>query len=145
MPLRHEPSGPVLLFDGECGLCNRVVRRLLRIDRRGRLKFAALQSPAGQSYLRLQGLPTEDFSTLVYVPEWETRYRPEFKLRTDGVVAALRACGGLGCFLGVGLSLVPRFLRDDVYRRVARVRFRVFGVWKACPLPNPEWSGRFFE
>src|SRR4051812_37486572 len=47
---------PVLFFDGECGLCNRVVRLLLRLDTRGRLRFAPLQGPVAQDYLRAHGL-----------------------------------------------------------------------------------------
>ena len=42
---------PVLLYDGECGLCNRLVRLLLRADRAGRLNYAPLQSGPAQTYL----------------------------------------------------------------------------------------------
>src|SRR4051794_7961959 len=87
-------SAPVLLFDGECGLCNRLVRGLLRLDRRGRLLFAPLQGPSAQRYLRSHGLPTEDFDTLVFVPDWNHRQGPDFLLRTAGAIAALRAAGG---------------------------------------------------
>ena len=135
---------PVLLFDGECGLCNRVVRWLLRIDRRGRLRFAPLQGPDAQAYLAAHGLPTRDFSTLVFVPDWERRERPDFRLRTDGVVAALRACGGAGAWLAALLAIVPAPCRDAGYRLVARWRFRIFGPWRQCPLPKPEWRARFF-
>jgi hypothetical protein len=52
---------PVLLFDGECGLCQRLVRVLLGLDRRGRLRFAPLQGPAAQSYLRQHGSARDRF------------------------------------------------------------------------------------
>ena len=42
----------VLFYDGQCGLCNRVVRLLLQTDRAGRLRFATLQSAPAQAYLR---------------------------------------------------------------------------------------------
>ncbi len=148
-----EPAGPVLLFDGECGLCNRVVRLLLRLDRRGRLRFAPLQGPAAQGFLHAHGLPVEDFSTLVFVPDWARstssgrarREDPEFLLRTDGAIAALRAGGGAGRWLAAVLAIVPRRLRDAGYKFVARTRYRIFGPWKACPLPRPEWAARFLE
>jgi predicted DCC family thiol-disulfide oxidoreductase YuxK len=136
-------GNPVLLFDGDCGLCNRVVRLLLRIDRRGALRFAPLQGPAAQSYLRAHGLPTEDFSTLVLVPDWDHRERPDFRLRTSGVIGALRAAGGAGRPLAALLALFPAGLRDAGYRLVARVRTRIFGPWRSCPLPRPEWASRF--
>ena len=144
-PIPPQSFGPVLLFDGECGLCNRVVRMLLRIDSDGRLRFAALQSPPAQEFLRAHGLPTGDFDTLVFVPDWSQRDDPEviFLRRTAGVIAALRSCGGAGRLLAGLLAIFPAALRDAVYRLVARARHRMFGPWRACPLPRPEWSGRF--
>jgi predicted DCC family thiol-disulfide oxidoreductase YuxK len=138
-------AGPVLLYDGECGLCNRVVRLLLRLDRGERLRFARLQSDAGQSYLQAHGLPAADFDSLVYVPDWSRQGEREFKLRTDGVIAALRACGGLGPELAAVLAVFPAAWRDAGYRLVARWRYRIFGVWRPRPLARPEWVGRFLE
>src|SRR4051812_39696374 len=97
MPFTGRPkliAGPVLFFDGECGLCNRLVRLLLRIDHRARLRFAPLQGPVAQAYLRSHGLPTVDFDTLTFVPDWQHRDRPDYLSRTSGVIAALRAIGG---------------------------------------------------
>lgn len=139
----NDVTGPVLLFDGECGLCNRVVRRLLRLDRRGVLRFAPLQGPVAQEFLHAHGLPAQDFSTLVFVPDWARHGQPEFLLRTDGVIAALRACGRNG--LAGLLGLMPRGLRDAGYKFVARTRYKIFGPWKACPLPRPEWVKRFLQ
>ena len=135
-------SGPVLLYDGECGLCNRVVRRLLALDRGGRLRFAPLQGPSAQAYLRAHGLPTADFSTLVFVADWPANAAAP-RLRTDGVIAALRVTGRPGC-AGL-LAVFPRGVRDAGYKFVARVRYRIFGPWRACPLPRPEWATRFIE
>lgn len=150
-PTNHASSSPVLLFDGECGLCNRVVRALLRLDRIGALRFAPLQGPAAQEFLRTHGLPADDFETLVFVPDWSQRADPStssgqgnnFLVRTDGVVAALRAVGAMR--RAALLALVPRALRDAVYRLVARWRTKFFGPWRSCPLPRPEWTERFFS
>ncbi len=138
-------AGPVLLFDGECGLCNRIVRLLLRLDDRGELRFAALQSAPAQAFLRAHGLPTEHFDTLVFVPEWARRDKPgaEIFLRTAGAIAALRRCGGAGRGLGDLLAIFPAALRDAIYRLIARWRYKLFGPWRACPQPRPEWPGRF--
>jgi predicted DCC family thiol-disulfide oxidoreductase YuxK len=135
-------AGPVLLYDGDCGLCNRIVRRLLAMDREGKLRFAPLQGLAAQAYLRAHGLPTSDFSTLVLVPDWPANAAAPL-LRTDGVIAALRAAGrpGWASLLGI----FPRFLRDAGYKFVARVRYAVFGPWRTCPLPRPEWKARFLD
>ena len=155
----NDRPGPVLLYDGECGLCNRTVRMLLRFDRRGVLRFAALQSAPAQEFLRAHGLPTEDFSTLVLVPDWakrmdssDTTSSPQggspparFALRTDGVAGALWMCGGGSRVLAALLYSIPRFVRDALYKFVSRTRYKIFGPWRACPLPRPEWTKRFLE
>ncbi len=143
-PPLADAAAPVLLFDGECGLCQRVVRLLLRLDRRGRLRFTPLQGAPGQEFLRTHGLPTEDFSTLVFVPDWARRNQTDFQLRTDGVIRALRAIGGAGPVLAAGLAIFPTAWRDAGYRLVARGRQRFFGPWRGGPLPRPEWAARIF-
>jgi predicted DCC family thiol-disulfide oxidoreductase YuxK len=133
---------PVLLFDGECGLCNRAVRLLLRMDRRERLQFSPLQSAAAQAYLRRRGLPTADFDSLIFVPDWNAPDAHAPRFRTDGVLSALRETGALGRVLSVA-GVIPRAWRDLLYRGVARIRYRVFGPYRATALPRPEWARRF--
>ncbi|HWA08691.1 MAG TPA: DCC1-like thiol-disulfide oxidoreductase family protein [Opitutaceae bacterium] len=131
-------SGPLLFFDGECGLCQRLVRLLLRLDRKGSLRFAPLQGATAQAWLRAHALPTEDFSTLVFAPPGPAEAP---RLRTDGIAGALRAAGRPG--LARSLAIVPRPLRDAVYRLVARTRFALFGPWRGGRPLRPEWAGRF--
>lgn len=134
---------PVLLFDGTCGLCNRSVRLLLRMDQHARIHFAPLQSEPAQAYLRSQGLPTEDFDSMVFVPDWTNPSQGHYLLRTNGVVAALRVCGGLAKAMGTVLGIIPTSWRDAGYKVIARWRYRIWGKWQACPLPKPEWTKRF--
>lgn len=140
-----EAPSPVILFDGECGLCNRVVRTLLRWDRKGRLRFSPLQGYLGQEFLRSHGLPTKEFSTLIYVPDWERRERPEFKVRSSAVVAALFQGGEITAVVGGLLWIIPRPIRDWGYRAMGNLRYKIWGPWKACPLPRPEWRTRILE
>lgn len=143
-PLGSAGPEPVLLFDAACGLCQRLVRVLLRLDRSGRLRFAPLQGTAGQAYLRRHGLPTADFDTLIFVPEWRRREQPEFLVRTAGLVAALRSTGRGGLRGAAALlAAVPPAWRDAAYKLVARWRFRLFGAWRERPLGRPEWAERF--
>ena len=133
---------PVLLYDGECGLCNRLVRVLLRADRTGRLNYAPLQSAPAQAYLREQGLPLTDFDSLVFVPDWDRPAAGGYRLRTDGALAACAEVGG-GWSVVAWLRFVPAWLRDPAYRLVARTRYRLFGVYRPTPLPVAEWEKRF--
>lgn len=119
-------SGPVLLFDGECGLCIRCVRLLLATDRRRRLRFAPLQGRAGQTYLREHGLPTEDFDSAIFVPECSQTREAAQVFRTDALLAAMRETGWPWWLLG-WLRILPRAWRDVAYGWVARWRRRLFG------------------
>lgn len=123
------PGNPVLLFDGECGLCQRVIRIMMALDRRGRLRYAPLQGPAAQAFLRARGLPVADFDSLVFVPDWDRRDSVDYALRSDGVIRALQAIGGVGRLLAWG-RVVPAGWRDAAYRQVARWRYRMFGPWR---------------
>lgn len=137
---------PVLLFDGECGLCNRIVRLMLRLDSQGRLRYAPLQGPSAQAYLQAHGLPTKDFDTIVYVPDWNRRDRPEHIVRTTGIIAALRAIGGgWARAMAAFLAVFPRIVRDAGYRVVGRWRYRIFGPWQPRPLRRSEWATRFLN
>jgi len=139
-------AGAVLFFDGECGLCQRLVRLLLHLDRGARLHYAALQSPVAQAYLRRHGLPVADFDSLIFVPDWSRRDQPEFLVRTAGAVAALHITGGGPARFAAGLlRLLPEGLRDAGYRCVARGRHWVFGPWQERPLARPEWTERFLS
>lgn len=134
---------PVLLYDGDCGLCDRVVRILLRADKTGRLHYAPLQGTPAQTYLRAQGLPTADFASLVFVPDWNQPVPGAFRLRTDGALAACVVVGG-GLWRAVGWTrFIPRILRDGIYRLVARSRHMLFGEFQPAPLPDPAWAQRF--
>jgi len=136
-------SQPVLLYDGECGLCNRVVRLLLRTDRRGRLKFAPLQSAPAQAYLRAQGLPTQDFDSLIFVPDWDAPEGRAPLSRTAGALAAAAEVGGAWHLL-TWLRVLPAWLRDPFYKLVARTRYALFGEYRGKPLAeSAEWGSRF--
>lgn len=133
---------PVLLFDGECGLCHWCVRRLLKWDRAGRLHFAPLQGEPAQAYLRARGLPVRDFDSLVFVPDWNQPAGSAPLLRTEGALAASAVAGGPGRVLAT-FRVLPRGFRDWGYRLVARSRYALFGEYRPRPLPRPEWQARF--
>jgi len=132
---------PVLLYDGTCGLCNRVVLFLLRHDRRNQLHFAPLQGEPAQHFLRSHGLPTADFSTLVFVRDWHDPRSP-WLVRTDGALAAVAELGPPWSRLAI-LRLIPRFLRDSAYTLVARTRYAIFGRHQPKALSDPQWERRF--
>lgn len=129
-------SEPVLLFDGVCNLCNGFVNFLLDREREPRLRFAAMQSPAGQALLREHGLPLEDYRSMVLIEDGQLWQKS---------AAALRLLGYLHRpwpYFRV-LRGVPTPLRDWVYDQIAQNRYRLFGQQAQCRLPDPALQARF--
>ncbi len=125
----------ILFFDGYCSLCNGLVDRMLRWDKNSVLKFASLQGETAQRILPPERRENMNWDTVVY---WrnETIYD-----RSTAVLLSLYDIGGLWALLSVFL-LVPKFLRDLVYRFVAKLRYSVFGQRKTCRVPTPEENER---
>ena len=135
---------PIILYDGVCGLCNRLVQFLLKHDKDGRLRFAALQSDFAEKVLGRHGLNPKDLDTVHVIENYD---RPDERVlqRSDAVLRAGRELGG---FWGASSSIsriVPRGLRDLVYRFVATNRYRVFGKYDTCMLPDPSQRSRFLD
>jgi predicted DCC family thiol-disulfide oxidoreductase YuxK len=136
-------EGPVVLYDGYCGLCDRSVRWLVEADRRGVLRYAPLQGETAAPILERHGIPAGgDFDSFILVENLGTP-RERLRQRSDGALAALGALGGWRSSLARLARLVPRFLRDALYRFIARHRMRWFGRLDACRIPTPEERSRF--
>ncbi|MCC5847989.1 MAG: DUF393 domain-containing protein [Verrucomicrobia bacterium] len=129
------PEEPLVLYDGQCGLCQRSVRFLLRHEKAPVLKFASLQSDFGQSLLKKHDLKT-DLSEMVLIENGEVKTGPE------GALQSCRYLKAPARWLAVGRVLPPP-LRRGLYRFVARRRYRWFGKSDVCALPAPEQSDRF--
>ena len=126
----------VVLFDGACGLCAASARFILKRDPAARFHFAPLQSAIGRRLLEQHHLPPDDLRSLVLIEGYRA-----FREST----AALRIARGLRFpwpLLSV-FMLLPRCLRDPIYRLIARNRHRFAPPPASCPLPDPEWRDRF--
>jgi predicted DCC family thiol-disulfide oxidoreductase YuxK len=132
---------PVLLYDGVCGLCNRLVRFVLKHDKQARFRFASLQSDYAVRILQAQDLDLHDLDTLYYVEEFGKR----LAARSDAVISVLHQLGGFWAATSVALQILPRSLRDWGYGVVARHRYRIFGKYESCPLPERKYQDRFLD
>lgn len=133
-------EGPIVLFDGVCNLCNETVRWLIERDPDARLRFASLQSDAAREALARHGIedPNSLPDSFVVIDRQGVHVRS---------TAALRMAGHLGLpySLARGALIVPRPVRDGVYRVVARNRYRWFGRRDTCMRPTPELARRFLD
>lgn len=129
-------GAPVLLFDGVCNLCNASVQWVLKRDKKGQFRFAALQSDTGRQLLEQIGFSNEKIETVVLIDG------DRFFVRSDAVLEMAKRLGGIWSLAGI-FRIIPRSIRDRVYIWVARNRYRWFGERAQCMLPRPEWKGRF--
>jgi predicted DCC family thiol-disulfide oxidoreductase YuxK len=136
-PNQDTAKHPIIYFDGVCNLCNGFVQFVLKRDKKGLFRFASLQSDYAKSRgFEIPSQPDGDSGSLLV--EWDGKL---LKYSTG----ALYVFGGLGGgyrLLKV-LLIVPRFIRDAVYKWIAHHRYAIFGKRESCMLPAPEWEGRF--
>jgi predicted DCC family thiol-disulfide oxidoreductase YuxK len=131
----------LVLYDGVCGLCSRLLRFLLKHDRRAVFSFASLQSEVGKAMVeRFGGNPDELTSFHVLA-----NYRADDTQMFSRSRAALFVAGELGWpwKMAVLMRVLPNFILDHVYTVVARNRYRVFGRYERCLIPRPEFRRRF--
>ena len=132
-------DAPVIVFDGVCVLCSRWIDFILRHDVDGRFKLAAMQGAHGRALLANHGLSPDDPASLLLVQD-NRGY-----IDTDAIIRVLRSLGTGWQLLGILLKLVPRWLRDPLYRWLARNRYALFGKRSHCRLPDPAQTWRFLD
>jgi predicted DCC family thiol-disulfide oxidoreductase YuxK len=140
---RAAAEAPIVLYDGVCGLCDRLNRFVLARDRAGRFRFAALQGAVAGEILARHGRDPRDLDTL-YVVLGHGRPDERLLRKSDAALWILGQLGGAWRAVGA-LRVVPRGVRDLGYDLVARARYRLFGRYDTCPLPDPRHRARFLD
>lgn len=127
---------PIIVFDAQCVLCSANAQFVLRHDRRGHFRLASMQGEVGAALYRRFDIDPGNPESLIVV-DGDRLYRD-----SDAI---LTIYGGLGWpwrALAVVGRAVPRFVRDPVYRWIARHRYRLFGRRDVCWVPSPEYAER---
>lgn len=140
-----EESGGQLqvIFDGRCGLCNGLVRWLLRRDRNHRLRFVPADSAPGAALLVRLGRDSGEASHTILVILEDEKPAEGVLIRTEAVAAVLRELPPPWPYVARVLCWIPRPARDLAYRLVARWRYCIRGRLEHCPLPSEAERERF--
>ena len=132
----HFPDGaPIVVYDGVCVLCSGWVGFLLKRD--PDVCFAAAQSHLAQALFRHYGLDPEEFETWILLEHGRAH------VKAEGIARMLSRWGGVWAALGWLVMATPRRLRNWLYHRIARNRYRIFGRRDACMIPSEEDRARF--
>lgn len=134
---KEEPSH-IVFFDGKCNFCNSSVDFLFKKNKKKNLKYASLQSEFASQFLTKYDKNPNDLNTIFY-------YRKGKVYQESGAV--LRICKELkGVWPAIQIFLiVPPFIRDAVYRWIAKNRYRLKGRRETCRIPTPEEKQFFIE
>ena len=127
----------IILFDGNCGLCNRSIKFILRKEKEQGFFYTALQSESGKSILKHFDLEGKADS-IVFIEKGKAHIKSG---------AALRICKYLKGVLPLmmGFIIVPPFIRNAVYDYIAKNRIKWYGSTEYCEMMTPELKKRFLE
>ena len=131
------PDDDVILFDGVCVFCSRWVRFIVARDRAARFRFTPIQSAYGTRLAQALGIDADDPDTNALIHGGVAWFK------SDGALTVLSCLPGWR-WVRVLLA-VPRPLRDAVYNVVAKNRYRIFGKYDACIVPDTKMRTRVLE
>jgi predicted DCC family thiol-disulfide oxidoreductase YuxK len=131
------PDDDVILYDGVCVFCSRWVRFVATRDTDRRFRFTAIQSGYGTRLARAFGIDPHDPDTNAVVHGGQALFK------SDAALTVLSLLPGWGWVRL--LRLAPKPLRDAVYNLVARNRYRIFGKYEACFIPDASLQSRVIE
>jgi predicted DCC family thiol-disulfide oxidoreductase YuxK len=130
------PVGPVMLYDGVCGLCARSVRWILRHERDHEIRFAPLQGETAAALRLAHPQIPEQLETVVFIVGDRVHLRSKaFLYMATHLRAPWRWIHAFRWW--------PAFLGDIGYRIVAALRYKLFGKHDTCEIPSPEHRARF--
>lgn len=136
-------SNSIVLYDGVCGLCNRLNQFLLNRDRHDRFRFASLQSAFAAELLHRHGTNAIDLDT-VYVVVNYGKASERLLSRSDAIIHALNQLGGVWAIFSAG-RILPKPVRDSLYKLVATNRYRFFGKYDVCLMPEERFKHKFLD
>ena len=128
----------LVLFDGVCHLCSASVQFILRYNTDQSIKFASVQSGLGQQVLRFYRFDTDDYETMLYLEGGQ------LYARSTAAIKIARRLAWPWRLVQV-FSIIPNGIRDWLYDRIARNRYKLFGKRDHCYIPDKKMRSRFLD
>jgi predicted DCC family thiol-disulfide oxidoreductase YuxK len=138
-PWQRNPTraSQVIYIDGECVLCHGFAETLLEEDIGGIFQIASLEGNHAAENLPLEF--REEKNSVVLKDDQGRVFT-----KSTAVLRILSELGGIWSF-SPGLFIVPKIMRDLVYDLVAKIRYRIFGRYEFCRLPNVSERARLLD
>jgi len=125
----------IVLFDGVCNYCNAMVNLAIRNDKKADLKFATLQSETGHQLRSKYNIPRE-IDSVIFIENGKVYIYSDAAIRTARYFR-------WPAKMIYGLIIIPKFIREPIYKWIAKNRYKWFGKREECVIPTPDMRGRF--
>lgn len=126
---------PILFYDGHCALCNGTVKRIIHRDKNRVFKFAPLQGDTAKQLLAKHP-EVKDVDSIIILNGDQTYIY-------SNAVRFICLAIPFYKYTVWPYYLLPRFIRDGIYKTIAKVRYKTFGKYDTCPMPPEAWRSRF--
>ena len=131
-------TNPVILFDGVCNLCNSSVQFIIRHDKEKRFHYASLQGKAGKALLQQFKLPATHFNSFILIEG------DQLFTESTAALRIFKTLGGVWSLL-YGCIIIPAFIRNAIYRLIAKNRYKWFGKRASCMVPPQGVKAMFLD
>lgn len=127
----------IVLFDGICNFCNASVLQIIKYDKQNKIKFASQQSAIGQKLLFNYNVINNNLDTIYFINQDEKIFT-----ESDAVFEILKLLNGIPR-IALLFLIIPKFIRNYLYRLIAKNRYKWFGKTQECSIPTQEIKDKF--
>ncbi len=128
----------IIIFDGECNLCNVSVDFIIKHDPQGHFVFAPFQSRIAKDLLPQYSIQEFTSDSIVLIKD-KKHYQ-----RADALFEIMKDLNGFWSYLRL-FRFLPSSLNDILYRAIAKNRYRIFGRASVCRRPSEDIASRFLD
>ena len=138
----NENNSELVFFDGVCVLCNNWVKFVIKNDKKKKFKFANLQSSFAKDQLSKKNIKIEPNNlSSIYVINKKKEIFSKYKASTY----VLKEVNKLFLVIYSLNYILPKKIVDFFYDAIGSRRYKMFGKYDQCLLPDEEIKERFIN
>ena len=126
----------ILFFDGVCAMCNNLVNFALKYNTAKNIEFAPLQGITAKN--TLPDKYTKNLNTVIFIKN------NHIYSESDAIIYLLTNLNIYFKFIYIFL-IIPKFIRDNIYRLISKNRYKWFGKNESCKFLSLEEKKRILE
>ncbi len=125
----------IVVFDGVCVLCNRFFNWLIKNDKDEKFMYTNFQS----DFSKKNNLKLKDINSVAVI-----KTNGEKIYKVQAVYYILKKIDRY-FIIQILLKLLPLFLTNICYDLIANFRYRIFGKYETCIIPNENVRKNFIN